>query len=136
MTKEELFLSSIFIFVMVAIINVMPQYPVTFLQKWVTGFPKNKNKTIMGKLLDRLQKQLATENKQDAEDCLKIYQYLEETTGHVWESEWNVLANRKLIGQYPYKSVYSLTPMGKTFLKGIENQKPLRDEGITIQTIC
>lgn len=90
----------------------------------------------MGKLLDRLQKQLATENKQDAEDCLKIYQYLEETTGHVWESEWNVLANRKLIGQYPYKSVYSLTPMGKTFLKGIENQKPLRDEGITIQTIC
>lgn len=45
----------------------------------------------MGKLMDRLQQQLTTEHKQDAEDCLIIYNYLEDTTGGVWSSNWNPL---------------------------------------------
>lgn len=48
----------------------------------------------MGKLLDRLQKQLETEYKQDAEDCLKIYNELsKQGDGHIWSSIWNPLVS-------------------------------------------
>lgn len=43
----------------------------------------------MGKLHDRLQKQLKSEFKKDAEDCLKIYEKLKElNNGSVWDSDW------------------------------------------------
>lgn len=46
----------------------------------------------MGKLSDSLQKQLRTEFKDDAEDCIKIYDYLKEiSNGRVWASDWNPL---------------------------------------------
>jgi len=45
----------------------------------------------MGKLMDRLQKQLKTEHEQDARDCIEICDYLLETTGHVWGSQWDSL---------------------------------------------
>ena len=35
----------------------------------------------MGKLMDRLQRQLKTEHKKDAEDCIKLYEYLKEKNG-------------------------------------------------------
>ncbi|MGK2864674.1 MAG: hypothetical protein ACSLE0_22280 [Chitinophagaceae bacterium] len=39
----------------------------------------------MGKLMIRLQKQLKTEYKKDAEDCIEIYNKLKEINdGHVW----------------------------------------------------
>jgi len=47
----------------------------------------------MGKLLIRLQKQLKTEHEKDAKDCIEIYNYLVETTGHVWGSQWDSLTN-------------------------------------------
>lgn len=47
----------------------------------------------MGKLYDRLQKQLKSEeHKKDAEDCLKIYEKLKEmNNGKVWDSDWRQL---------------------------------------------
>ena len=47
----------------------------------------------MGKLYDRLQKQLKSEEyKKDAEDCLKIYEKLKEmNNGKVWDSDWRQL---------------------------------------------
>lgn len=57
----------------------------------------------MGKLYDRLQKQLKSEEyKKDAEDCLKIYEKLKEmNNGSVWESSWNPLTTVKFVGTYP-----------------------------------
>lgn len=75
----------------------------------------------MGKLLDNLNKQLKTEYKQDAENCLKIYNKLRELhNGHVWESNWNPLVNVKFIGDYPnYKRQFKPTDIGYIFLKGL-----------------
>ena len=73
----------------------------------------------MGKLMDRLQKQLQTEYKQDAEDCLKIYNHLTETTGHVWESNWNPLVTTIFKGFPSDERRYKPTSIGYTFLKGL-----------------
>lgn len=74
----------------------------------------------MGKLLDRLNKQIKTEFKQDAEDCLKIYTTLKERTGHVWESDWRSLVNVEFIGSYPaYERRFKPSSLGCIFLKGI-----------------
>lgn len=72
----------------------------------------------MGKLLDRLNKQLTTEFKEDAEDCLKIYNTLKEITGHVWASQWNPLVNITISGCYP-NNIHTYKPsfIGKTFIK-------------------
>ena len=71
--------------------------------------------------MDRLTKQLATEYKQDAEDCIKIYNWIKDTDkdGRVWESRWSPLANVEFIGSYPYLRKYTLTITGRTLLKGI-----------------
>lgn len=75
----------------------------------------------MGKLYDRLQKQLTTEYKQDAEDCLKIYDKIKETgDGHVWESQWNPLVSVEFIGTYPYTRRFKPTSIGRIFLKGLQ----------------
>ena len=76
----------------------------------------------MGKLLDRLEKQLKTENKQDAEDCLKIYNKLKEMdNGRVWESKWTTLVSVKFVGTYPdNERRFKPTSIGYIFLKGIE----------------
>ncbi len=52
----------------------------------------------MGKLYDRLQKQLKIEEyKQDAEDCLKIYEKLKEmNNGSVWNLQWQQLVDTHL----------------------------------------
>lgn len=77
----------------------------------------------MGKLFDNLQRQLKTEYKQDAENCLKIYNHLKETTGHIWESDWNPLVNTKFIGKYPnYQRRYTPTNIGNIFLNGLNNK--------------
>jgi len=76
----------------------------------------------MGKLLDRLNKQLKTEYKQDAEECIKVYNKIKEVNNnHVWDSVWNPLTSVKFEGKYPNTvMIYSLSPIGKIFLKGIE----------------
>jgi hypothetical protein len=75
----------------------------------------------MGKLLDRLEKQLKTEYKADAEDCLKIYNKLKEIhNGHVWESNWSPLVNTTFTGSYPNNERrFKPTSVGYIFLKGI-----------------
>ena len=75
----------------------------------------------MGKLRDRLEKQLETEYKKDAEDCIKIYNYLKESTGHVWDSEWNPLVISIFEGFPSDKRRYQPTTIGYIFLKGLES---------------
>lgn len=53
----------------------------------------------MGKLMNYLQKQLQTELKKDAEDCLKIYDKLKELNdGSVWDTQWRILVDVKFKG--------------------------------------
>ena len=76
----------------------------------------------MGKLHDRLQKQLLEEHKQDAEDCLQIYNHLKDTTGHIWESEWRVLVNTTFTGRYPNNErTFKPTAIGYTYLQGMKS---------------
>ena len=80
----------------------------------------------MGKLYDRLQKQLKSEEyKKDAEDCLKIYEKLKEmNNGKVWESSWNPLKTVKFVGTYPNSErIYKPSQEGYVFLIGIEEKK-------------
>lgn len=86
----------------------------------------------MGKLYDRLQKQLKIEEyKQDAEDCLKIYEKLKEmNNGSVWDSSWNPLTTVKFVGTYPNSErIYKPSQEGYVFLKGIEEKKE-REAGV------
>lgn len=86
----------------------------------------------MGKLYDRLQKQLKSEEyKKDAEDCLKIYEKLKEmNNGKVWESSWNPLTAVKFVGTYPNSErIYKPSKEGYVFLKGIEEKKE-REAGV------
>ena len=78
----------------------------------------------MGKLLDRLEKQLETEYKQDAEDCIKIYNKIKEIhNGHVWQSDWSPLVSTKFEGSYPNsKRIFKPTSVGYIFLKGLKNE--------------
>lgn len=76
----------------------------------------------MGNLLNSLNKQLKSEYKQDAEDCLEIYNHLKETNdGRVWESQWNTLISTNFEGMYP-NSIRISKPnfIGKIFLKGLD----------------
>jgi hypothetical protein len=76
----------------------------------------------MGKLLNSLNKQLKSEHKSDAEDCLKIYNHLKETNdGRVWESQWNNLISTDFEGIYPNSiRISKLNSIGKIFLKGLD----------------
>ena len=55
----------------------------------------------------------------EAEDCLKIYQFLVELDdGHVWQQKWDVLVKHC----YSRDRVHFFKPtkIGKIFLKGLE----------------
>jgi len=73
----------------------------------------------MGKLMDRLEKQLTTENKKDAEECIEIYNWIKSTDkdGRVWSSRWEPLTNVRFIGTYPSTRIYNLNITGKALLK-------------------
>lgn len=83
----------------------------------------------MGKLMDRLQKQLQDEEtKQDAQECIKVYNWISETDpeGRVMESRWNpmVKVTFKKGSRFPNATrIYELNITGKTLLKGIESDK-------------
>lgn len=76
----------------------------------------------MGKLMDRLQKQLKTEYKQDAEDCLVIYNHLKETTGGVWGSQWNPLVDTIFKGFPSDERRFKPTSIGYLVIKGLKNE--------------
>lgn len=78
----------------------------------------------MGKLIEILKKQLKDpENKKDAEDCIKIYNWLKNTDkeGKVWDSRWTPLVSIRWEGTYlNSKRIYKPNITGYTLLKGIE----------------
>ena len=76
----------------------------------------------MGKLYDRLQKQLKSEEfKKDAEDCLTIYEKLKElNNGSVWDSEWQLLVGVKFKGFPSDERIYKPSKIGYIFLRGIK----------------
>lgn len=74
----------------------------------------------MGKLMDSLEKQLETEYKQDAEDCLVIYNHLKETTGGVWNSQWRPLVDTIFKGFPSDERRYKPTTIGYLVIKGLK----------------
>ena len=84
----------------------------------------------MGKLFDRLQKQLQTEFKKDAEDCLKIYDKLKEmNNGSVWDNQWRPLVDTIFKGFPSDERRFKPSNLGYVFLKGIEEKKE-REAGV------
>jgi len=78
----------------------------------------------MGKLLSRLEKQLKTKYKQDAEDCIIIYnKLLEMYHGSIWESHWNPLVNTIFEGFPSNERRFKLTSIGYVFLKGLNREE-------------
>ena len=80
----------------------------------------------MGKLYDRLQKQLKSEDhKKDAEDCLKIYEKLKGLNhgSGVWSYQWQQLVDVKFKGFPSDDRTYKPSAIGYVFLKGIEEKK-------------
>jgi len=71
--------------------------------------------------MDRLQKQLKTDHKKEAEDCLQIYNYLKESNdGHVWESQWNSLVDVYFKDFISHERRYKPNRIGYIFLKGLK----------------
>lgn len=76
----------------------------------------------MGKLIIRLEKQLTTEYKKDAEDCIRIYNKLREMSGgQVWSSNWQLLTEVIFKGFPSNERRYKPSGLGYIFLKGIDN---------------
>jgi hypothetical protein len=80
----------------------------------------------MGKLTDRLNKQLNTEHKQEAEDCIKIYDYLkdQDKDGCVWSSKWNSLTDVTFKGFPSDDRWYKPNNIGYLVLKAIDKDTP------------
>ena len=77
----------------------------------------------MGKLMNRLQKQLENpEHKKDAEDCIKIYNWIKETDkeGMVWSSRWTLLVDVTFKGFPSKERTFKPNITGYTLLKGID----------------
>lgn len=79
----------------------------------------------MGKLLDNLNKQLERpEHRNDAEECLVVYNYLKDSTGHVWSSTWNELTTVSFSGGFANSvRTYKLSPVGHTYFQGVRTTK-------------
>lgn len=76
----------------------------------------------MGKLLDRLNKQLKIpEHSKDAKDCIEIYNWIKSTDkeGIVWGSRWNPLVDINFKGFPSDERTYKPNITGYTLLKGI-----------------
>ena len=76
----------------------------------------------MGKLMDRLKAQLSDpEHKKDAEDCIKIYNWIKRTDkdGRVWSSRWEPLVDVTYKGFPSDERTYKPNITGQTLLKGI-----------------
>jgi hypothetical protein len=69
-----------------------------------------------------LQKQLETEYKQDAEDCIEIYNKLKEMdNGSVCSSKWSPLVHTIYKGFPSDNRRFQPTAIGRIFLKGLRN---------------
>lgn len=75
----------------------------------------------MSKVLIHLEKQLKTEYKKDAEDCLIIYNKLKEMyNGSVWNSNWSPLVHTIFKGFPSDERRFEPTNIGHIFLKGLQ----------------
>lgn len=71
--------------------------------------------------MNHLQRQLTEpEHKKDAEDCIKIYNWIKETDpeGRVWENRWNPLVSVSFEGWNIKRYKPNIT--GYTLLKGMD----------------
>lgn len=84
----------------------------------------------MGKLLDSLNRQLKTEFKSDAEECITVYERLKELhNGHVWSSVWDPLVNTRFDGKYPNAiRIYKLTNLGRLYYDSINKSTTEMDK--------
>jgi hypothetical protein len=74
----------------------------------------------MSKILNHLNKQLTTELKKDAEDCILIFNKLKEiNNGSVWSSQWSLLIETKFQGFPSDNRTFKPSEIGYIFLKGI-----------------
>lgn len=73
----------------------------------------------MGKLMVRLEQQLTTKHREDAEDCIEIYNKIKDMDkdNYVWSSKWTPFVD-VIFGKYPSRR-YMPNELGKIFLKGI-----------------
>lgn len=77
----------------------------------------------MGKLFDRLEKQLNTEYKEDAENCIKIYHKLMQIDNNqVWESKWRLLVDTIFKGYPSDERRFKPTKIGYVFIDGLNKQ--------------
>lgn len=88
--------------------------------------------------MDTLVKQLENrETKKDAEDCIKIYNWLKSTdkNGKVWSSRWSPLIDVRFNGLNG--RIYKPNITGYTLLKGIEcsNEENLINSNYDLQSI-
>lgn len=92
----------------------------------------------MGKTWDRLQNQLNSENKVDAENCIEIYEYLQRINeGHVWDSQWNILVKSKRTGSYPNNTwIYHLTDIGRKVLRSLVEDRSVDLRSINYCIYC
>lgn len=80
----------------------------------------------MGKLIDHLEKQLKDPiHKKNAEDCIKIYNWIKETDpkGAVWASRWNALVDVTYKGFPSNERTYEPNVTGYAVLKGIKESE-------------
>jgi len=88
----------------------------------------------MGKLMDTLQFQLKTEHKEDAKECIQLYNYLFECYGgEVWFPPWESLTIVKFEGYPSNKKYYRLNHLGKLVLKGLSVKNTEEKEKIKIK---
>lgn len=77
----------------------------------------------MGKLRDRLEKQLETDHKKEAEDCIQLYNYLkEQNNGHVWQSQWSAITTVTFKGFPSDDRWYRPNDIGYAVLKGLSSE--------------
>lgn len=74
----------------------------------------------MGKLLDRLNKQLETEYKEDAENCIKIFNGMKEITGSVSSNLYREFVETIFKGFPSDERRFKPTSIGYVFLKGLQ----------------
>lgn len=73
------------------------------------------------KVKTQLENQLHGEFREEAQDCLKIYQFLLELDGHVWSREWDALVKNCCKRVNEERVWYHKpTKIGEIFLKGLE----------------
>lgn len=76
---------------------------------------------MKSKTLKHLEKQLNTDLKNEALDCIKIYESLLSLTNQVSSNTWNMLVNVRFKGYPSDERTFKPSVIGEVFLKGLNN---------------